>query len=149
MKFTKSDMELFKAVAIRVAGRTEASKDIAQQLFIKLYDIGRLDLLDKPKQLEQWCFITARNMVVDEQRKKKVRRLARPFEFESINTPDLQWVKSKLNHVERMWLDRYYKCDLSYVKMAQMIGCSRQCASRKITQIKIKIQKHYDLLDEY
>lgn len=154
------------SLAFRFIGEKTAAEDIAQEVFIKIYE--KKVRVDPKSKFSTWLYRVTVNTALDEVRKRKHRPDSSPQEMpdqegekilfiESIrdpktDSPDTVLAKKELASLIQKEVDRlpekfrlpmilYQFKEMSYREIAQMIGITEKAVEKRLYHAKEQLRK--------
>lgn len=141
--------QLFSFCLSFIKDKTEA-EDMVQETFLKFYTA--IESINPDKNLKSYIFKIARNLCLDNLKKKKPIYKKSPPEMESLTNPYLEYCKSQeekmlylameeLNENEKTSILLKYRSGLKYSEISEVLNRSESAVESILFRAKKKLRK--------
>lgn len=147
--FTALNRQIYSYVYFRTGYSKEIAEDLTQEVFLRVWE-KRRDFNSKKGNIRTWVYRIARNLVIDEYRKKKnilnlnnLKEQSRGIEEEIIINDMQRYIlkkMKKLNDGEQELISLYYIEELDLKEVAEIINKSYDATKMAISRALHKLK---------
>ena len=125
------------AIAYTYVGNTEEARDLAQEIFVRVY--RRLDSCQDAQRFQAWLVQIARNACIDHLRRRKARPPAQDIPVEKLGhlaaagpDPEEQWVRDARKRLVYRALQTLSKINREIILLKDMQGLALEEIARML-----------------